>query len=57
MNYFNFIQLEAKEERLVAFTHELEGVKQQVLQKERQLTELQDKFMQSSAHIMEETIK
>ena len=57
MNYFNFMQLEAKEERLVAFTHELEGVKQQVLQKERQLTELQDKFMQSSAHIMEETIK
>ena len=51
------MQLEAKDERLVAFSHELDGFKQQMLQKERQLTELQDKFMQSSTHIMEETIK
>ena len=59
-NFFNFnffLQLEAKEERLVTFSHELEGAKRNLLEKERQMTELQDKFMQSSVHIMEETIK
>ena len=54
--YF-FLQLEAKDERLVTFGHELEGAKRNLLEKERQMTELQDKFMQSSVHIMEETIK
>ena len=49
-------QLEAKEERLSAYSHDTEGLKQQLFQKEKQWTELQDKFMQSSAHIMEETI-
>ena len=31
-------------------------MKSQILQKERQLTEIQDKFLQSSVHIMEETV-
>ena len=40
-----------------AVKRELDGSKQQLLQRERQMNELQDKFMQSSVHIMEETIK
>lgn len=50
-------ELEAKEERLSTFAHELESGKQQVLQRERQIADLQDKFLQSSAHILEETIQ
>lgn len=53
----NILQMEAKDERLAAFSHELESAKQQVLQREKQITELQDKFLQSSVHIMEETIQ
>ena len=51
-----FFQLEAKEERISAYSHDTEGLKHQLFQKEKQWTELQDKFMQSSTHIMEETI-
>ena len=54
--FIPFLQLEAKEERLSAYSHDTEGLKHQLFQKEKQWTELQDKFMQSSTHIMEETI-
>ncbi len=49
-------EMEAKDERLSTFTHELESSKQHILQREKQIADLQDKFMQSSTHVMEETI-
>ena len=35
----------------------MEGNKMELSHKEKQVADLQDKFLQSSAHIMEETIK
>ena len=53
---FIHFKVEAKDERLETVTHQVESMKSQILQKERQLTEIQDKFLQSSVHIMEETV-
>lgn len=48
--------MESKEERLETLNHQFENLKKNLIQKERQLTEIQDKFLQSSVHIMEETV-
>ena len=36
---------------------ELDGARSGLLSRETQLAELQEKFLQSSAHVMEETIR
>ena len=47
----------AEEETLRGTRQELEAARGDILSREAQLAELQEKFLQSSAHIMEETIK
>ncbi len=51
------VQFEAKEEQLKATHQQVEGLKSQISHKDRQVNELQEKFLQSSVHIMEETLK
>ena len=46
-----------KEETLRGMRQELDAARGDMLSREAQLAELQEKFLQSSAHIMEETIK
>ena len=53
---FNF-EVSEKEETLRGMRQELDAVRGDMLSREAQLAELQEKFLQSSAHIMEETIK
>ena len=51
------MQVSEKEETLRGTRQELEAARGDILSREAQLAELQEKFLQSSAHIMEETIK
>ena len=51
------MQVSEKEETLRGTRQELEAARGEILSREAQLAELQEKFLQSSAHIMEETIK
>ena len=51
------LQVSEKEETLRGTRQELEAARGDILSREAQLAELQEKFLQSSAHIMEETIK
>ena len=48
--------MESRDERIQTLNHQFESMKQQFVQKDRQLNEVQDKFLQSSVHIMEETV-
>ena len=51
------MQVSEKEETLRGTRQELEAARGDILSREAQLAELQEKFLQSSAHIVEETIK
>ena len=51
------MQVSEKEETLRGTRQELEAARGDILSREAQLAELQEKFLQSSVHIMEETIK
>ena len=53
---FNF-EASEKEETLRGMRQELDAARGDMLSREAQLAELQAKFLQSSTHIMEETIK
>ena len=49
-------QLDTRDDRIRALLQQHEGSKLEISHKDKQLTDLQDKFLQSSVHIMEETV-
>ena len=50
-------QLDTREDRIRTVVQQLEGCKIEFSHKEKQFSDLQEKFLQSSVHIMEETVK
>jgi len=50
-------QLDTREDRIRTLVQQYEGCKLEFSHKEKQFSDLQEKFLQSSVHIMEETVK